>query len=43
MEDDVFEPYYGRISTDPQKYVGRAIKIAEPNEPYVYPVYIKIL
>ncbi|OES46599.1 TIGR03943 family protein [Domibacillus iocasae] len=27
MEDDVFEPYYGRISTDPQKYVGRTIKM----------------
>lgn len=27
MEEDVFEPYYGRISTEPQKYMDRTVKM----------------
>lgn len=28
MTNDVFEPYYGRIQADPQKYAGRMIKMS---------------
>ncbi|OKL35465.1 TIGR03943 family putative permease subunit [Domibacillus mangrovi] len=27
MKDEVFEPYYGRINAEPEKYIGRTVKM----------------
>lgn len=27
MKDEVFEPYYGKISAEPEKYIGRTVKM----------------
>ncbi|MGG3448380.1 TIGR03943 family putative permease subunit [Domibacillus aminovorans] len=27
MEDEVFEPYYGQINAEPEKYIGRTVKM----------------